>query len=327
LVTGGKSPWTIGLARGSGPGYHRTLMAPSTPPPGAELPPSQRPTLDPKPLCWRLVFAGHSHELHAGTSSIGRASSCTIILESPGVSRLHATFCVEGELLTIADAGSSNGVFVNGVRVTSPQPLSEGDRVVIGTQDLAVTRTSEFALQELTDSERPTMVRPQATLPFSPKEKQQTRPEPVQPRPVSTDTENLEAIEALGRVADRMLAKGRPEVAIKILSAHLRGALDAADQGQRVPQPSVRGAVHYAMKLARATSDGKWLDYVIDLHRALRLPLDPDLTLQIAREIQHGTQVDRALLEGYKVVVRELLKKGVQLDQGAAEQIFALARS
>jgi hypothetical protein len=51
-----------------------------------------------------------------------------------GVSRLHIVVRLTGEKLTIMDLGSSNGTFINGVRIpiNLEQPVSSGDIVSLG---------------------------------------------------------------------------------------------------------------------------------------------------------------------------------------------------
>lgn len=62
---------------------------------------------------------------------IGRASGCELQIESGSVSRHHALVVVGPREAIIEDLNSTNGVFVNGRKV-SRQPLSDGDAVTIG---------------------------------------------------------------------------------------------------------------------------------------------------------------------------------------------------
>src|ERR1051326_2304232 len=57
---------------------------------------------------------------------IGRGPTCEIQLEAVGVSRKHAEVFRQGAVCALADAGSKNGVFVNGRPVTHIA-LSVGD--------------------------------------------------------------------------------------------------------------------------------------------------------------------------------------------------------
>lgn len=66
-------------------------------------------------------------------STIGRSKSADCVLADPNISRRHAELrrSQTGDW-TIADLGSTNGIKVNGRRVTSTR-LSPGDRVTLGT--------------------------------------------------------------------------------------------------------------------------------------------------------------------------------------------------
>jgi chromosome segregation ATPase len=62
---------------------------------------------------------------------IGRASGCELQIESGSVSRHHALIVVGPREAIIEDLNSTNGVIVNGRKVTR-QPLADGDAVTIG---------------------------------------------------------------------------------------------------------------------------------------------------------------------------------------------------
>lgn len=65
--------------------------------------------------------------------TIGRDPTNTISLNNDTtVSRRHASFSYENGTYLIIDEGSSNGIYVNGVRVSGSQPLRPGDEVQIG---------------------------------------------------------------------------------------------------------------------------------------------------------------------------------------------------
>ncbi len=58
---------------------------------------------------------------------IGRSSDCTINIPVRWISRKHAVLRYENRQFVLEDAGSKNGVFVNGQRVVKPRPLTDGD--------------------------------------------------------------------------------------------------------------------------------------------------------------------------------------------------------
>ena len=69
-----------------------------------------------------------------GETRVGRQKDiCDYYLNDPSVSRVHAIFEKRGDRVTIRDAGSTNGTFVNDVRITGEEELeaSLGDTVSI----------------------------------------------------------------------------------------------------------------------------------------------------------------------------------------------------
>ncbi|WP_413289937.1 FHA domain-containing protein [Bdellovibrio sp. HCB337] len=61
--------------------------------------------------------AGQTFDLRMGRNLIGRAPNCDVKITSNGVSKEHAEVHVYKEKIMIADLKSSNGTFINGVRV------------------------------------------------------------------------------------------------------------------------------------------------------------------------------------------------------------------
>jgi EAL domain-containing protein (putative c-di-GMP-specific phosphodiesterase class I) len=60
-------------------------------------------------------------------ATVGRHPDCVIQLSVERLSRVHAQFELEGDLLTVRDLGSTNGTFVNHARIASPTRLQVGD--------------------------------------------------------------------------------------------------------------------------------------------------------------------------------------------------------
>ncbi len=63
--------------------------------------------------------------------TIGRDPGCDVFLNDITVSRRHATLRMAAGVVSIEDAGSLNGTYVNGVRVDEAV-IGEGDTVQIG---------------------------------------------------------------------------------------------------------------------------------------------------------------------------------------------------
>lgn len=82
---------------------------------------------------------GETFELKEEETTIGRASSNTIILKEAKVSRQHASIKKKGNEYLIEDIHSSNGVFVNDEKITE-HALSNGDIIRIGDFILKFSR-------------------------------------------------------------------------------------------------------------------------------------------------------------------------------------------
>src|SRR4051812_16791351 len=67
---------------------------------------------------------------------IGRAPSCTLVLDDDYSSSRHARLYPEGGQWFVEDLGSTNGTFLDSTRVDSPRPVPPGARVKVGTSVL-----------------------------------------------------------------------------------------------------------------------------------------------------------------------------------------------
>src|SRR5512147_3084303 len=76
---------------------------------------------------------GTSYELPPeGESVIGSNMDAHVQILLGNVEAFHARITVTSTGLTIADAGSSTGTFVNGEKVEGEHPLQQGDRICLG---------------------------------------------------------------------------------------------------------------------------------------------------------------------------------------------------
>lgn len=78
--------------------------------------------------------AGRSLEIGSGRLVIGRDASCGLRFEgTTEVSRRHASLTIEADGAVLADAGSTNGTYLNGARVERAT-LKHGDVIQLGHQ-------------------------------------------------------------------------------------------------------------------------------------------------------------------------------------------------
>lgn len=93
-------------------------------------------------MSFRIRYENSELELPEGDFTLGRSSDCDLALRDPIASRRHAKLYVDGERITIEDLGSSNGVFVNDMRIQGLRELVPGDRIGIGREELTVLESS-----------------------------------------------------------------------------------------------------------------------------------------------------------------------------------------
>ncbi len=63
---------------------------------------------------------------------LGRDMSNDIAISDPEVSRRHVRFFMRDDNIVVEDLGSTNGTFLNGERISSPQQLRPGDVITLG---------------------------------------------------------------------------------------------------------------------------------------------------------------------------------------------------
>ena len=63
---------------------------------------------------------------------LGRDPSCLVLLDGEGVSRVHAEVARQGKGFVLRDAGSTNGTYLNGERITEAVSIDEGAIVRFG---------------------------------------------------------------------------------------------------------------------------------------------------------------------------------------------------
>ncbi len=79
--------------------------------------------------------------------TVGRVQGNDIVLSKRNVSKQHARLTLKGEQAVVADLNSTNGTWVNGRKISSPQSLKRGDKIYIADFIITVEQADE-------DSER-----------------------------------------------------------------------------------------------------------------------------------------------------------------------------
>src|SRR4051794_2478519 len=93
-----------------------------------------------------LVLADRTRVPVVTEMTIGRAPGSTLLLDDPTVSRTHARISSpNGNGVTLEDAGSSHGTWVDGARISAPIELRDGIKLRLGDQELRVERRRDVA--------------------------------------------------------------------------------------------------------------------------------------------------------------------------------------
>jgi pSer/pThr/pTyr-binding forkhead associated (FHA) protein len=103
--------------------------------PSAEA--QETPEKTPVESVGRLVSkdGAYTFDIHDGTNTVGRrAADNDIVIPDPYCSGRHADLTAAEGKFTITDVGSTNGTFVNGVKLDAhaPRELADGDEVTLG---------------------------------------------------------------------------------------------------------------------------------------------------------------------------------------------------
>jgi len=91
---------------------------------------------------------GAVFDLKAGVSDMGRGSDVDIPLADAGLSRRHARIIVSEGVYTLEDLDSTNGTFLNGLKLTGRVTMESGARIQIGE-----TTVLRFALLDKVEQE------------------------------------------------------------------------------------------------------------------------------------------------------------------------------
>lgn len=91
--------------------------------------------MDPVPVLVGVegALVGHRFVVTTQGLRLGREPGNEVCIEDNGVSRQHARVILHNAAVWVQDAGSRNGVFVNGERVADHRALKPGDRVSVGS--------------------------------------------------------------------------------------------------------------------------------------------------------------------------------------------------
>jgi pSer/pThr/pTyr-binding forkhead associated (FHA) protein/S1-C subfamily serine protease len=97
--------------------------------------------MDPSPdwlvhVVLRATNTNQRFDVRALVVRLGRSPDCNVQIpadQGASVSRLHAEIAIQDGGVTVRDAGSRNGTFVNGKRLEAPHPAAKSDLIMLGS--------------------------------------------------------------------------------------------------------------------------------------------------------------------------------------------------
>jgi len=252
----------------------------------------------------RLRYLGHNLEVPEGQFVIGRSSKCQLSVDDPLISRQHAVLTVTGDNATVEDLGSRNGILVNGQKLTlGVRGLADGDTITVGSQVLTIhgiasgstsSRPRRAEMQTLQTAN-------QADFKEDPTDVTSTTPSPYKAAP----DRRVNELTLVGAVAEKALAMGRHEDALRLLERPLREILTRARAAKPIDAPVAQRAAFLAVKLAGALNKGEWVDYAVELYSSRR-ELLPQPVVDELYTVLRKVRCDGAKLKDYLDVMREL---------------------
>ena len=93
---------------------------------------------------FRLVLDDREVQLLDGPNVIGRDSESALWIDHASVSRRHAQVVVAGGRARLEDLQSKNGTFLNGRKISKPEPLANGDEIRIGVMKIVFRTLSRL---------------------------------------------------------------------------------------------------------------------------------------------------------------------------------------
>jgi len=248
---------------------------------------------------FRLRFLLQEFDLAGPEIVIGRSSECHITIEDPLISRRHARIEIRGDEAFVSDAGSRNGVRVNGRLVKGEQQLRDGDRLRLGTQELLFTLVGK--------QDRPP--RPTGYMrlchacgtPYP--EGSASCPSCGAPALADEDTMSGSVAEPkrswtfhlLGEVIERALASGRAVEAERLMRRAAKEIDERLAQGDKIEPGHVAMITSAAVRLARLVGSSDWLAWALTLHRRRGLMLS-DEVIERLEELDTAAFPDLAAL-------------------------------
>lgn len=263
-----------------------------------------------------LRYGTRQIPLRAGEFLIGRSVECHLVLDDDLASRRHARIRIDAERASVEDLRSTNGVMVNGQRISNLVPLCHGDRIVVGSTEFAIEHTISAppwipSAVELTEADTQDLSYAVDGSALA------SAADPVE----DEVTGRQDMLTILGAVADKSLQLGQPDHAERVLSAFLKQMLSEAKAGRPGAPADIERADHLCVKLAKATSKADWVNHIFDIHAYARQLVPGAVIDELLSVVRKIPKLDSSALRRYLEVMAP------QAPQLTPSQKFLLQRT
>ncbi len=207
-----------------------------------------------------LVIDGATIRLKPGQLTLGRATSCDIVVSDDMTSRHHVTFATEGDRVSVRDMGSRNGTLLNGTLLIGTKMLNHLDRIVIGNSEIVYYATSP-ASADLTPlmSVGP----PQPVLQIDGEDDALDAGE-TQATNTVTGTGHL----VVGGLVSKSLDAQDLETAGRIIQ-NLAQRMMVGANDRSLSQRDLAACSDIVMRFADATEDPRWVEWILNIHAVM----------------------------------------------------------
>ncbi len=173
----------------------------------------------------------------SGTVIVGRDADCGVCLNDPRLSRRHAEFVTAGELVSVRDLQSRNGIEINGVRATSAV-LRPGDVVTLAEVSITYAAGDDDEGGAALPPDDRTVLRPMASLLGASRSSDQrsapaAAPAPAAAAAIDDDATRIGGVAEVRVEAAAMPPQGAPAPVRSAPPASADSAQPAAPAGRR----------------------------------------------------------------------------------------------
>lgn len=262
---------------------------------------------------YRLAFRGEELLLGDAPVVVGRSPDCHVMIRKDKLaSRRHARFTATPEGVRVEDLGSTNGVYVEGERITRPAMLTGGEHVRVGQQEFKVlasdTRRKFFKPSSKVDSWSD-----KTALPLG-----------AEPEEGSDRTHRADVFDVLLNLSEKALREKNPEGAERIIGPQLTKLARQAAASRTINAAYRERGALIALQLAQVTGQGRWVDLVISLYAATGDLVTPSVIDALEAAARKVDQVDVTSLRRYAVTAASPQRPGGPGEKHIAARVRAL---